>query len=167
MKQQSIIKKTQNKFIIVSTLLIIIMLLSACGKNVQSTDLSKIEFDGMKIGDIVHWEDFSNYTYISKNHYEEITIDTDVEDNIIYLFSYFSDNKHPGVTISINGTENSKTIDDITNLLGNHYTAQPEQGNLSKHIYFDAEREIRAEFIYNNQGKALRYIRISNSALYE
>lgn len=96
----------------------VIILLSACNKNVQSTDLSKIELDGMKIGDTVDWDNFSKYTYISRNHYEEITLDTDSEDRITYLFSFFHDDKNSSIDISINGDKSSETIDDITNLLG-------------------------------------------------
>lgn len=134
-------------------------------KYIKSTDLSNITIDNMRIGDKVNWNKLEKYTYQSRYKYRELTIDIDKNDNIIYLFTYFNKMKSP--IISINGNKGSKTINDITKILGKNYNTirENDKTELNKRIYNDKKNKITAEMIYNKKNKKLYYIKLIDSSL--
>ena len=144
---------------IIMTLLLIISL-CACHKNIQSADLSHITFDGVSIGDRFDQVERSRYTVKSNvsdaytYNYEEWRLS--VEDGIITeIMASFGQ-----ICISVNGSENCRSIDDITKILGENHDwswYDREQG-LRQLQYVDEENGLQCSFAYAGNSKELVWV---------
>lgn len=147
-------------FIILTLILIFIGILIFVSKpndlhNIDSTDLTGISVDLIKIGidinkiDLTKYENSDRFKKEKTNnflYFKEMVIGLN-ENKVNYLFAFNSD-----VSIVINNKRNLKKIDGITDLLGPNYLEQTEdrEQHLLKHVYIDDVNGLVAEFIYSS-----------------
>ncbi|ABR49998.1 peptidase M56, BlaR1 [Alkaliphilus metalliredigens QYMF] len=124
-------------------------------EGLETTDLSNITVDRIGIGSNIGEIDLSIYQesnrFINREgdytyYFSELVLD--IEDGYVnYIFAFNSE-----VVINVNNNQSISTIDEVSNLLGDAYLQKTEDGEqrLMKHIYYDREMEVVAEFIYSN-----------------
>ena len=123
-------------------------------KNLPSTDLSNITVDTMQMdSDIKNFDlslyqesnRFGNRNHESTYNFDEMVLDID-NHKISYIFAFKED-----VLISLNQRKDISNIEEITSILGENYLEKKEdrEQRLRKHIYFDHEIGVVAEFIYS------------------
>lgn len=134
-------------------------------RRLKTTDLSNITADQIEIGARVQDIDLSSYPADRPN----ITGDYDYFFNQIRI-GVNSENKvrsftaaNGATTLSINDHTKISTIDEVTELLGNHYLdkMQDREQGLKKHIYYDAKTGLMAEFIYSNYDGSIAWVTLT------
>ena len=147
------------KKIFLSLFVVLTMLaLSACANDIQSTDLSRIMFDRVSVGDAFEQIKTDKYTLSTRYpeddntyNYEEwrVSVDGDIIAKITASFET--------ITISVNGRENCRSIDDIISILGKNYDSywyDKEQG-LMQIEYWDKENKMQCIFVYDKNSSEL------------
>lgn len=135
--------------------------LSSCS-NKNSTDLSNITFDGIRLGHEFKEINIDNYTlsdrYPEKDNtvsFEEWQITADESGVITRIHANAND-----IDISINSNSESKNINDVSQILGNNYTSRwyDREQKLKQNIYVDSNNHIKMIFIYNNSDSKLVWV---------
>jgi len=118
-----------------------------------STDLSNILVDNIKIGyaiaDIdltVYTEDHPNTTGDYDYFFDQVRIGVDEDNKINSVTADYH-------SVSINGSTDLYRIDEVTGLLGTNYLdkSQDSEQKLRKHVYYDSNTGVMAEFVYAKQ----------------
>lgn len=130
-------------------------------ERLATTDLSGISVDGIQIGTDVDNVDLSIYQQSNRfsvgdhaYYLDRLVLNVDDDNKVSHIFGYNSE-----VSISINN-HTAATIDDITGLLGDNYldgTEDSEQ-KLKKHIYYDSNADVVADFIYSDYDQQFVWI---------
>lgn len=148
------------KKLLVVLLVLIMLVLSACGSNVQSIDLSRITFDDVSIGD--NFDQIETDKYITKTNlstqytynYEEwrISVDQSVITEIMASFGQ--------INISVNGKEDCRVADDIIDTLGEDYNSSwyDKEQSLMQLQYFDKENRLQCSFVYDKNSNRLVWV---------
>lgn len=148
------------KKLLVVLLVLIMLVLSACGSNVQSIDLSRITFDDVSIGD--NFDQIETDKYIAKTNlstqytynYEEwrISVDQSVITEIMASFGQ--------INISVNGKEDCRVAADIIDTLGEDYNSSwyDKEQSLMQLQYFDQENRLQCSFVYDKNSNRLVWV---------
>ena len=138
-------------------LIFTVLALSSCGNDVQSVDLSQVTFEGVSVGDNFEQIDTDKYT-VKQNassdytyNYEEwrISVDNGAITEIMASFGQ--------VSISINGKEDCRSVDDIISVLGENYRSSwyDREQSLRQIQYSDKENGIQCAFVYDKNSSDL------------
>lgn len=148
------------KKMLVTLLASAMLILSACGSNVPSVDLSRITFDDVSIGD--NFDQIETDKYITKTNlstqytynYEEwrISVDQSVITEIMASFGQ--------INISVNGKEDCRVADDIIDTLGEDYNSSwyDKEQSLMHLQYFDKENRLQCSFVYDKNSNRLVWV---------
>ncbi|MHB8061935.1 MAG: M56 family metallopeptidase [Ruminiclostridium sp.] len=132
-------------------------------KRLASTDLSGIAVDEIKIGADISTIDLSGYSADHQNttgdynlFFDQVRIGIDAENKVRAV---------TGGLQSINGSTKIDLIEGITSLLGDNYLdkSQDREQQLRKHIYYDREAGVVAEFVYADHTRDLAWITLRKS----
>lgn len=132
--------------------------LSACGSNIQSVDLSQIFFDGVSIGDSFEQIETDNYTPTTRYpeddntySYEEWRIFV-TDDTITEIIASFGQ-----INILINGKEDCTSVNDIVSVLGENYNSSwyDKEQSLMQMQYSDKSNKIQCIFVYDKNSNNL------------
>ena len=138
---------------------------AACGSNVLSTNLSQITFDSVTVGDSLGQLDTSRYT-VKENvsdrytyNYEECRV-SEQNGIITEIMATFG-----AMTVSINGTEDCHTVDDIIGVLGENYHSSwyDREQSLMQIRYSDRDHGLECAFVYNKNSSSLVWAIMKNS----
>ena len=138
---------------------------AACDSNVLSTNLSQITFDSVTVGDSLKQLDTSRYT-VKENvsdrytyNYEECRV-SEQNGIITELMATFG-----AMTVSINGTEDCHTVDDIIGVLGENYHSSwyDREQSLMQIRYSDRDHGLECAFVYNKNSSSLVWAIMKNS----
>ena len=145
-----------RKFFMV-LLAVALLALTACENDVPSADLSRIAFDGVSVGDPLELLETDRYT-VKENlsnqytyNYEECRISA--EGGIITgIMASFGQ-----VTVSVNGTEDCRTANDIIGVLGENYRSSwyDREQSLMQIQYSDTEHGLECAFVYDKNANSL------------
>lgn len=143
-----------KKIIVVSIILVIIVLsATACNKNVESTNLTTIKVDDIKLGEAMTVIDFNKYTESDRfeekentYNFEEIKIGINENEEINQIHANISE-----VNLYINSIQEFNNIKDITKVLGENYknSSYDKEQKLKVNEYKDSENKIIAKFVYD------------------
>ena len=146
-------------------LLLTFLPLSACSSDVPSTDLSQVAFDGITVGDPLELLETDRYT-VKENvsdrytyNFEECRV-SEKNGIITELMATFG-----AMTVSINGTEDCHTVDDIIGVLGENYHSSwyDREQSLMQIQYSDREHRLECAFVYNKNSNSLVWAIMKNS----
>ncbi len=143
-----------KKIIVVSIILVIIVLSAiAYNKNVESTNLTTIKVDDIKLGEAMTAIDFNKYTESDRfeekentYNFEEIKIGINENEEINQIHANI-----PEVNLYINSIQEFNNIKDITKVLGENYknSSYDKEQKLKVNEYKDSENKIIAKFVYD------------------
>lgn len=142
-----------------------LLILTGCGMDLESTDLSKIKLDKMTIGTSIDNKNFLKYSQSDRYSgsydykFEEIVIDVNADNEIIYLFARFDEDY---INIKING-KRVKSIEKLKKILGTECqdSSYNHEQELRECIYQDKENHIKAQFVYSNSDGHLIWVTLN------
>ena len=158
-KGESILK---NNFVVILILLSIVFSLTACNRNIPSTDLTSIKIDDIEVGEPLSDIELGKYTepdrFIEKENtynFEEIKIETDDDGIIIQIKANIHDTR-----VLIDDREVVNSIGEITSVLGENYKNgwYNREQSLKENKYIDSENKLEASFVYDDNGRNLVWI---------
>jgi len=167
----------------IKTILLVCFLIffSACDgnqkikrENLQSTDLSYVNIDGIVLGTPIINVDFTKYTTEAPDRFEqrentyyfrELHLETDSNGVIqkIKGNTYGYIDGHAVTPFAINGTVNISTITEVVDLLGqNHNDYWFDRGQkLKAYTFYDDDSKVYVTFVYDYNSNGLVWVILS------
>ena len=139
-------------------LILTMLTLSACGSNIQSTDLTNITFDGVSVGNSFEQVETDKYTPTTRYpesdntyNYEEWRVS--VTDNMITEITASFEQ----ISISVDGKEGCHSVDDVINILGDSYNSSwyDKEQSLMQIQYSDIKNGLQCVFVYDKNSGGL------------
>ncbi|MBO5477859.1 MAG: hypothetical protein J6A15_08930 [Clostridia bacterium] len=140
---------------------------------VKKTDLSAVSVDDIKLGMNINDIDLSKYTQTEivvddcNYNYEELSIKTDDEGDIIYIVADFKE-----IDLFVGQDENAtkiKKVNEIWKTLGSNHKEElykPEENNYRKiSRYLDTENDIYIGLIYSRYNNEMLEVVVSNQRI--
>lgn len=143
----------KNNIGILIIVLIVILSITACTQNLESTDLSNVKVDDIKLDESISDIDLTKYTksdrFLEKKNgynFEEIRIVTDDNSILTQVNANISD-----INLYVNNNNKFSKLEDIVNVLGENYKNYwyDKEQQLKSNQYIDSKSRIKADFVYN------------------